>query len=248
MKPLPPLDLLDSLLPGPLVFHKLKHLLGDEDLKSFDLLACIKIDPCLILQFLNFSIRLDPKLKKRSLSLEGASATLKKTDIQKFIQLELLKADGFPYSREFSIHYAELWQEALFSAAFLEVAAPVLNVEADFAYTLGLLGPVDRIVTCFLEYTPTTKTYIQSKDKNLAILANLLIPEVLLSILIAYKEQDLRTKEPLADALSLSAKLHQGQKITSLPAHLGITIEALPSLYKKTEKRLQDLKRFIGVF
>ncbi len=250
MKALPSPDLTSSLLPGPLVFHKLKSLLGDEDLKSFDLLAFIKIDSCLMLQFLNFKGFLDPKLKKPCFSLEAAAAALKKAEIIQFIQLELLKAETFSYSREFFTHYAQLWEAALFTAAFLEAAAPLLNVEESFAYTLGLLGSIDRIVECFLDYGPmkTSKAaYIQGNDKHSLILARLPIPEAILPILMAQKEPEL-IQEPLAYALNLAGKLQKGQKVEALPASLGFTLETLPSLYKKTEKRLQGIHRFISVF
>lgn len=242
------IDLQDSLLPGPLVLRKLKTLLGDEGLKSFDLLAFIKIDPSLMLQFLNFSILLDPNPKKRPTSLEEATSSLKKEDIHKFIQLELLKAEGFTYSREFCTHYMTLWQEALFNAAFLEVTALLIGKDSNFAYTLGLLSPIDRLVECYLEYGPTKKPYIQSKAQDRKVLSHLPIPEALLSALMAQKDPNLVQKDPLAYTLTLAYKLREGQKVDALPSGLGFGLEALPSLYKKAEKRLQDIQRFISVF
>lgn len=277
MKTLPRTDLQDSLLPGPLVFHKLKNLVGDEDLKRLDLLAFIKIDPCLMLQFLNCNTCLDPKLTKqpirRPVSLEEAAADLKQPDILKFIQLELVKAEGFRYSRECSAHYHQLWEKSLFTATFLEGIASLLHVDAGFAYTLGLFSSIDLIVECFLEYGAKASILRQSAEIKENYLQLLSIPEALLLPLVAQKtshtlDKDIPQdtlaqttshaldknadknafKDALAYALWLANQLQAGKRIDTLAPNVGFTLEALPSLYKKAEKRMQDIHRFISVF
>lgn len=242
------LDIQDSLFPAPFIFDKLKSLIQDEQLKSLDLLSLIKIDPCLMVQFLNFTGSFDPKLKKRATSLEEASATLPMADLLKFIQLELLKAQGFPYAHDFYKSYLPLWESALFCAIFLETAAPLVKAEAHFAYTLGLLHIIDSIVECSLLHLGQKQPHKAKLKAPSILLKSLNMPEALLAVLLQQKEAQLSEKGPLASCLDLAIKLKEGQNIEKLEPTLGFGLDLLPSLCKKTQKRLSDIYRFIAIF
>ncbi len=242
------LDLQDSLVPASFIFDKLKSLIQDEQLKSVDLLSLIKIDPCLMLEFLNVPSLMNPKAQKRATSLEEASAKLPMADLLKFIQLELLKAQGFPYSHDFYKNYLPLWESALFCASFLETAAPFVKAEPNFAYSVGLLHAIDSIAECSLLHLGQKHPHEAKLKEPSILLKSLNIPEALLAVLLQQKDAQPGEKSPLASCLDLAIKLKEGQNVEKLESNLGFGLDLLPSLCKKTQKRLSDIYRFIAIF
>lgn len=246
MKALDTLTLQDSFIPAPFIFDKLTSLIQDEQLKSLDLLSLIKIDPCLLVQFLNFSSLLD-STKKRATSLELAAADLPMQDLMKFVKLELLKAQGFPYSRDFYKNYLPLWESALFCASFLEIAAPFLKADPSFAYTLGLLHSLDSIAECTLLHLGQKDLHVAKLKEPSSLLKHSSIPEELLSLLLEHRSTTLQ-KSPLALCLDLALQLKAGYSVEKINPNLGFGPDILPTLCKKTQRRLSDIYRFIALF